>query len=260
MTSAFKEDSTLDSFLIIKKENPNGTVFANLQSSASLSLVNQSIELLGASAIHLHMNSAQELLMPEGDREFKFWLENIKYLVDQVNVPIIIKEVGFGFSKESIQKLIDVGVKNIDISGRGGTNFASIENMRSKFPMDFMMDWGQSTVESLLEANQFKDQVNVIASGGIRNMLDVAKALALGAKFVGISGLVLRLVMDVGVDETVNIINEYKVQLKKIMSLLGVNCVSNFNKTDMVFDSKLSLYAKQRNLDISFFHNRTNSQ
>lgn len=260
MSAAFKDESTLDSFLVIRKENPKGIVLANLQASATLKQANQAVLWLQASGLQLHVNVAQELLMPEGDRNFKGWLENIQNLVKHVEVPIIVKEVGFGFSQESIQQLVDLGVKNIDISGRGGTNFASIENSRSDNPMNYMSTWGQSTVQSLLEAQAYTSQINIMASGGIRNMLDVAKALALGAKAVGISGTILNLLLDFGVEETIDIINQYKVQLKKIMTLLGVKTIDDFQNTDLVFDSSIESYAHQRGLDLSRYNKRKNKQ
>lgn len=256
MSMAIKDTSTLDSFRVIREENPNGILIANLQAGASLSSTVQAVEWLHASALQLHVNTTQELLMDEGDRKFKHWLENIKHLVEKVSVPIIVKEVGFGFSKVCIQQLVDVGVKTIDISGRNGTNFAYIENMRSDFPMEYLNDWGQSTVESLLEAQQYVSQINIIASGGVRSMLDVAKALALGAKAVGISALILNLVLDHGVTETIRIINQYKNQLAKIMCLLGVRRISEFSNCELLLDSKLIMYAQQRGLDISVYSDK----
>jgi isopentenyl-diphosphate delta-isomerase len=256
MSAALKDNSLLDSFLIIRKENPKGIVLANLQASASLDSINQVINWIGADAIQLHINSAQELLMPEGDRDFTGWLDNIKHVARTIDVPLIVKEVGFGFSKETIQQLMHASVTIIDISGNGGTNFASIENARSERPMDYMSNWGQSTVVSLLEAQDVIKRINIIASGGIRNMLDVAKALALGAKAVGISGHILNLVLNEGVDETILIINQYKQELKKIMVLLDVKNISEFLHTDLIFDEALCFYAHQRNLDVTRYHQR----
>ena len=129
------------------------------------------------------MNAPQELVMPEGNREFSTWLDNVAAIVQRVDVPVIIKEVGFGMSKELYKDLIDVGVTYVDVSGKGGTNFVTIENeRRSNKDMDYLANWGQSTVESLLESSAYQDSLNVFASGGVRTPLDVVKSLALGAK------------------------------------------------------------------------------
>ncbi|WP_257610779.1 alpha-hydroxy-acid oxidizing protein, partial [Oenococcus oeni] len=115
-------------------------------------------------------------------------MENIEAIVNAVNVPVIVKEVGFGMSKETYQSLLNVGVTYVDVSGRGGTNFVDIENeRRSNKDMDYLSNWGQSTVESLLESSDFQDKLNVFASGGLRTPLDAVKCLALGAKAVGMS-------------------------------------------------------------------------
>lgn len=256
MSAALKDQSLLDSFLVIQKENPQGTRFVNLQASASLDSVLRAIKWLDASAIQLHINTAQELLMPEGDRDFKGWLNNIEHIAKHSPVLVIVKEVGFGFSKETIHQLKQASIRCIDVSGNGGTNFASIENARSSNPMDYLKDWGQSTVVSLLEAQAYVDEMTILASGGIRNMLDVAKALALGAQAIGISGHILDLVLTHGVDKTITIINQYKEELKKIMVLLDAKTVADLTKTDLVFDSTLLMYAKQRNLDLSRYHHR----
>lgn len=91
--------------------------------------------------------------MPEGDRDFSTWKENIQQIVEGLDVPVIVKEVGFGMSKETMEELISLGVQNIDVSGRGGTNFVNIENDR-RDTIDFSLlgEWGQTTPESLLES------------------------------------------------------------------------------------------------------------
>ena len=248
MSAAFKDAATLPSFTIINEVNPNGIKFANLQASATIAQAQQAIDWLAADALQLHVNVAQEIIMAEGDRDFKGWLTQIKAILNAIDVPVIVKEVGFGFSKEAIGKLVDLGVKTIDVSGKGGTNFAQIENLRNDQLMDYMNNWGQSTVCSLLEAQDY--EINIIASGGVRNMLDVAKALALGAKAVGISGMILYLVETVGVDATIKKIESFKEQLKRIMILLNASTVADLQKCACVFDQSIVNYANQRQLDL----------
>ena len=123
----------------------------------------QAVELLDAQALQIHVNSPQELVMPEGNREFASWMSNIESIVKRVDVPVIIKEVGFGMSKETLQALYDIGVNYVDVSGRGGTNFVDIENeRRSNKDMNYLSQWGQSTVESLLESTEFQDRLNIL--------------------------------------------------------------------------------------------------
>ncbi|MQJ56168.1 type 2 isopentenyl-diphosphate Delta-isomerase, partial [Escherichia coli] len=105
----------------------------------------EAVELLEAQALQIHVNSPQELVMPEGNREFVTWLDNIASIVSRVSVPVIIKEVGFGMSKELMHDLQQIGVKYVDVSGKGGTNFVDIENeRRANKDMDYLSSWGQS--------------------------------------------------------------------------------------------------------------------
>jgi isopentenyl-diphosphate Delta-isomerase len=256
MSSAIKDHSKVDSFTIVRDLNPDGVVFANLQASATLDDVNQVIEWLNPNAVQLHMNVAQELLMPEGDREFYHWLKNIEHIMSQTTIPIIVKEVGFGLSNQIIHALHQAGVRNIDISGKGGTNFAAIENQRSDSAMSYMNDWGQSTVCSLLEAQRYVDSMNIIASGGVRHALDIVKSLALGAKAVGISGVILNTLIKKGEAETVTIIEELKEEIIKIMVLLNAKTVNQLKQTDLVFETNLISYAHQRRLKLEHLSNR----
>ncbi|MDV8581759.1 alpha-hydroxy-acid oxidizing protein, partial [Streptococcus pneumoniae] len=175
-------------FSIVRKTNPKGTIFSNVGADVPEDKALQAVELLDAQALQIHENSPQELVMPEGNREFASWMSNIESIVKRVDVPVIIKEVGFGMSKETLQALYDIGVNYVDVSGRGGTNFVDIENeRRSNKDMNYLSQWGQSTVESLLESTEFQDRLNIFASGGLRTPLDAVKCLALGAKAIGMS-------------------------------------------------------------------------
>lgn len=256
LSSAIKDSSKIDTFTIVRDVNPDGIVFGNLQASATLDDVNQVIDWLNPHAVQLHMNVAQELLMPEGDREFYNWLKNIKHIISLTDIPIIVKEIGFGLSHQIIRLLHDAGVKNLDISGKGGTNFAAIENDRSDVAMIYMNDWGQSTVCSLLEAQAYIDSMNIIASGGVRHALDIVKSLALGAKAVGLSGVILNMLIEKGEAETVSMIEQLKEEIIKIMVLLNAKTVDHLKQTDLIFEASLLSYAQQRQLKIEHLSSR----
>ncbi len=234
LSVAIKDRSLIDSFKILRKVNPEGLIFANLGAEHSPEVAKRAIDILEADAIQIHCNVLQELIMPEGDRNFNNWLKNIEKIVKEVEVPVIVKEVGFGMSRETIGQLKDIGVKTIDISGAGGTNFAKIENSRRKTnKYDYLEDFGQSTVVSLLEAGSYNN-LDIIASGGIRNPLDIVKSLALGAKAVGIAGLILDIVLDKGVEEAIVEINNWKREIALIMTLLGKKKLSELLETDLL--------------------------
>ena len=186
--AALRNPKMAESFSIARQTNPEGIIFSNVGADVPVDKAVEAVSLLDAQALQIHVNAPQELVMPEGNREFSTWLDNVATIVQRVDVPVIIKEVGFGMSKELYKDLIDVGVTYVDVSGKGGTNFVTIENeRRSNKDMDYLANWGQSTVESLLESSAYQDSLNVFASGGVRTPLDVVKSLALGAKAVGMS-------------------------------------------------------------------------
>ena len=186
--AALRNPKMAESFSIARQTNPEGIIFSNVGADVPVDKAVEAVSLLDAQALQIHVNAPQELVMPEGNREFSTWLDNVAAIVQRVDVPVIIKEVGSGMSKELYKDLIDVGVTYVDVSGKGGTNFVTIENeRRSNKDMDYLANWGQSTVESLLESSAYQDSLNVFASGGVRTPLDVVKSLALGAKAVGMS-------------------------------------------------------------------------
>ena len=204
--------------------------------------------MMNSNAIEIHINTPQEMIMPEGDREFN-WIKNIKSIQEELACPVIVKEVGFGMTKETIQQLVDAGVKNINISGKGGTSFSKIENYRrKKQEMDYLEDWGQTTVESLLEAQPFKDKVNIIASGGIRTPLDAVKAIALGATSVGIAAPILYSLIKNGEEETIEFINDFIYGMKSTMTMLGAKNLSELQNKKLILNADLLSYVSQRGL------------
>ena len=252
VSAALKDPSVIDTFQIIRERNPKGFVMANIGAHHSLDNAKRAVDILRADALQIHLNIPQEVVMPEGDRNYSMWEENIETIVNSVGVPVIIKEVGFGMSQETIQRLLQLGVETIDVSGRGGTNFITIENERRDH-LDFsaIAHWGQTTPESLLEAQNYIDKATILASGGIRNYMDIIKALALGASATGISGLFLKKVNDDGIDATIQMVHDWTDSLKHLYLLLGVNTTSNLNKLPLILSSELLTYAQQRKLDLT---------
>lgn len=249
MSAAFKDPSVWDSFLITREVNPDGVMFANLNPNYAPDDAKIAVQRLRASALQIHINAAQEVVMPEGDRNFAHWPDAIAAIVQELPVEVIVKEVGFGMSRETIARLIELGVKNIDVSGRGGTNFARIENdRRDENKLDYLNDWGQSTVQSLLEAGSYREQVTLIASGGIRHPLDMIKAYVLGARAVGMSGGMLNAVMTQGVDQTVAMVEQWKEDLKLLMALSGARTIADLGSCDFILSSSLMNYCENRGL------------
>ena len=246
---ALKDPTARASFTVIREENPDGIVIANLSSGASLADARAAVELLDADALELHLNAAQELVMPEGDRRF-FWLDNLRELAAALTVPVIVKEVGFGMNKTDVAKLAQAGVQAINVSGRGGTNFALIENRRNHGE-DFssLAQWGQTTPEALLEARAAKTGRPIIASGGISSPLDVIKAGALGASSCGVAGYFLNILQTAGPKALDQEIANWLAVLPRLLALQGVSRFADLPvMAAPVFAPELYSYAQQRHL------------
>lgn len=247
MHAAVKNSSLIQSFTIARKINPDGFLMANVGADVPANAAKQAIELINADALQVHINAPQELIMPEGERTFKSWLSNIAHIINEVEVPVIVKEVGFGMSKETIETLLGIGVEHIDISGKGGTNFASIENQRREHQdMDYMDDWGQSTVISLLESRPYQHKISVLASGGVTTPLDAVKCIALGAQAVGMSKTVLENVMNNDIESTVHYIQDFIHQMKKVSLLINAKDISEIQQSPKYIDSTLRDWLTER--------------
>ena len=254
VSAALKDASVKDSFTIIREVNPTGLVFANLGAGQTVENAKKAVALLNADALQIHINAPQELIMPEGDRDFSNWLDQLAAITSAIEVPVIAKEVGFGMSRETIDLILSAGIKTIDISGKGGTNFAQIENYRRKTnKIDYLENWGQSSVISLLEAQDYLVKTDILASGGIRHPLDIIKALSLGSKAVGISSLILNMVINDGIDETINQINDWKENLKLIMTMLGKQTIAELQKTDIIINDEAKDWCLARGIDYTRF-------
>lgn len=249
MHAALKNPAVRHSYAVAREQYPEGQIWANVSADVTLEEAQAAIEMIQANALQIHVNAPQELVMPEGNRQFKHWLTRISEIVKGVKVPVIVKEVGFGMSYDTIQQLIDAGVSYVDISGHGGTNFISIENERRQFKdMDYLKDWGQSTVVSLLEARNLSSRVHVLASGGIRHPLDAIKALRLGAEAVGMSRPILKMLHEEGVEATIEYVEDFKTQMAYIMTLLNAKNITELRQAAIVFDPYLKNWIQQRQL------------
>ncbi|HEC2217535.1 TPA: type 2 isopentenyl-diphosphate Delta-isomerase [Staphylococcus delphini] len=249
MHAALKNPAVRHSYAVAREHYPEGQIWANVSADVTLEEAQAAIEMIQANALQIHVNAPQELVMPEGNRQFKHWLTRISEIVKGVKVPVIVKEVGFGMSYDTIQQLIDAGVSYVDISGHGGTNFISIENERRQFKdMDYLKDWGQSTVVSLLEARNLSSRVHVLASGGVRHPLDAIKALRIGAEAVGMSRPILKMLHEEGVEATIEYVEDFKTQMAYIMTLLNAKNITELRQAAIVFDPYLKNWIQQRQL------------
>lgn len=241
---AVKNPSLTETFSVAREKNPLGIVIANLGAGHTLETAMKVMRMTNANILQIHINSHQEIVMPEGDKDFRSWIPSIKMIVEQSPVPVIVKEVGFGMSESTLRTLKSLGVKYIDVSGRGGTNFAWIENQRRTTPLNDLNQWGLSTVESLLEAKRVP-AIKLIASGGVRKPLDVIKALALGADAVGMSSYFLHLVQDHEWSDAIQHVKAFIEELRLIMLSLGTKTIPELKKTELWLDAELRAFSKR---------------
>jgi isopentenyl-diphosphate delta-isomerase len=150
------------------------------------------VDLLEANGLILHLNPMQECVQTKGDTNFRGLLEKIAVLCEKLPVPVIVKEVGNGISGIMAEKLIQIGVSAIDVAGAGGTSWAKVESERAKDERQRRLgatfaDWGLPTAECITSIRAIAPTIPLIASGGLRNGLDAAKAIALGANLAGMA-------------------------------------------------------------------------
>ena len=254
LSAALKNPRLAETFSVIRRFNPRGFVMANVSAGASAEQAIKAVEILQANALQIHLNAAQELVMSEGDRDFSAWLNNIETIVsalDSMKVPVVVKETGCGMGARDVLRLKNVGVRAVDVGGRGGTNFVAIENARRgrKSDYEFLDSWGLTTVESLIDIAQCDEilceprdsvdscdsaQMQVFASGGVRTPLDVVRSLRLGASAAGIAGEFLHTLINEGEDALVEQIESWKAQIRVIMALLGCKNIEDLRENSRI--------------------------
>ncbi|HFV0796724.1 TPA: type 2 isopentenyl-diphosphate Delta-isomerase [Streptococcus agalactiae] len=217
---------------------PDLKLATNIGLDKPLPAAESTVKAMNPIFLQVHVNVMQELLMPEGEREFHMWRSHLKEYVDNIQCPLILKEVGFGMDLQSIKDAYDIGITTVDISGRGGTSFAYIENQRGR-DRSYLNTWGQTTAQSLINAQFMMDKMDILASGGIRHPLDMVKCLVLGAKAVGLSRTVLELVERYPVDDVIAILNSWKEDLRMIMCALNCKKITDLRQVNYILYGQL---------------------
>jgi isopentenyl-diphosphate delta-isomerase len=264
--SAIKNAEVVKSYKVVREMNPKGIIFGNLGSEATTEQAERAVDMLQADALQIHLNVMQELIMPEGDRDFTGMLERILRIVQYIDVPVIVKEVGFGMARESALALMQAGVTIIDVGGYGGTNFAAIENARRSVQMDWLNDWGCKTSIALLEVMEAakgrqktassKRNLSMIGSGGIRGSLEACKALTLGASAVGIAGAFLRIQREEGTAALISRIEDIHQELKLLMTAMGASSIEGLWEVPIVIMGETAHWCAARGINITDYASR----
>lgn len=227
----------------VRSDAPDILLFANLgavqlNKGYGVDDCRRLVEMLSADALVLHLNALQEALQPGGDTCFGGVLSRIAALCREIEVPVVVKEVGWGIAPDAVRALFDAGVAAVDVAGAGGTSWSEVERYRSLEPWRGRVaasfaDWGISTAECVRAARAAAPDKILFASGGIRSGLDAVKAIALGADLVGIAGPFLR-AADAGLDEANELAREYVEVIRVAMFALGVRSLGELRYTPLL--------------------------
>lgn len=214
----------------LRQSFPNVCLLSNLGIAqvitATRSDIQRLLDGLQASALIVHCNPLQECIQPEGTLDFKGGLKAIEHLVQVLDVPVIVKETGCGFSTPTLKKLNEIGVAAVDVSGLGGTHWGRIEGHRAahdtvrQSTAKTFRNWGVSTVQSVQSAVAIKPSYEVWGSGGVRHGLDAAKLFALGATTVGFAKPMLQAALHSKKD-VIDVMKTIEYELKVAMFCTG---------------------------------------
>ncbi|MEM2963543.1 MAG: type 2 isopentenyl-diphosphate Delta-isomerase [Candidatus Anstonellales archaeon] len=239
---ALIENPHLKETFYVRKQAPEVPLIANIGAAQLTQIPSKKIistvESLEADAIQIHLNPLQEVLQPEGDKNFEGIEEAIRSFCLDSPFPVIAKETGSGISREVAFRLKKCGVTMINVSGAGGTSWAKVEYKRGAVIPGFG-EWGIPTAVSTLACSKI---LPTISSGGIRSGVDIAKALALGAKCASSALPVLRS------KNPTSLIGLYHLQLQTVMFLTGSKTISDLSKTKLIIGGRTGYLARTLNL------------
>lgn len=220
------EDDSLESSFYIRDVAPEALILANigavqLNFGYGIEKCRQAVEMVAADALILHFNVLQEAVQADGDVDFSGLINKVETICAKLEVPVVAKEVGWGFSKKNVRDLANAGISAIDVAGSGGTSWSEVEYHRAPTPFHARVarsfaDWGIPTAEALMYARAAAPDLPLFASGGLRDGVDIAKCIALGARLAGIASPFLR-AADESAEAVDLLIQELNAQLRIAM-------------------------------------------
>lgn len=258
-TAGLREPEVAQTYRIVREVNPGGVILANLSAGASVEQAQAAVEMVDANLLQIHLNAPQELQMAEGDRDFRGQIERIHQIVAALPIPVVVKECGFGLAREATRLLYQAGVRVVDLSGRGGTNFAWIEMARREAEDrdPGLTRWGIPTACALAEVALLGlPGMDVIASGGITYGSEAAKALALGARAVGVAGAVLRRQQAGGLPAARRYLERLLDDLRTAVLLAGAQDLIALQRKPLVITGGVGEWCRLRGVDLTRMANR----
>jgi len=254
--AAIEDPSLADTFRIVRERAPSVPVIANI-GATHVGLAADAVSMIEADVLAVHLNPLQEAIQPEGDCNSEGVIESIAAIVDSVDVPVIVKETGAGISSEVAVSLEEIGIDGIDVGGVGGTSWAGVEYFRALKDDDEVKaqlgseywDWGIPTALSIIMVLD-STKLDVIATGGIRSGLDIAKALSLGAIAAGIAHPLLRPATFGSSLDVIVELERILEGLRVVMYLTGCSNVTDFSSRQLIIKGRL--VEALRSLDIDY--------
>jgi len=241
--AALEHPEQTSTFAITRKVAPNILLFANLGAvqlnyGYGIDQCRRAVDMIQADALILHLNPVQEAVQDAGDTNFVGLAKKIEEICKKLEVPVIAKEVGWGISERTAKLLADCGVSAIDVAGAGGTSWSQVEMHRA--PDEFtrqlaatFVGWGIPTAESILNVKKAVPEMTVFASGGIKDGLDIAKSIALGATLGGMAGQFLKAAA-ISTEKTVEIMKLTKRQIEVTMFACGAGTLHELQQGKLV--------------------------
>ena len=234
-------------YKVVRDVYPQGIIFANISANSSVADATAAVEMIQADALQIHLNAPQEAMMSEGDRDFSDFKENIGRICKTLNVPVIVKETGFGMAGEQAGILSKLGARALDVGGRGGTNFIEIEAARKGIRPGELRNMGMATPVSLIETLEAVGvDVDVVASGGVNSSHSIVASLCLGACAVGLAALPLKLLIQEGYDGGIEALEALLLEVKTHMALLGAKGVADLENVPLILQGDLYLWLTLR--------------
>lgn len=234
----FTNPNSIESFAL-RQYAPTTLLFGNLSADQfncgfGLEHCRRAVEVLNADGLYLHVNPLQEAVQPEGNTNFTGLSAKIGQIARELHVPVMVKEVGGGISPADVRMLLAKNVRIIDVAGAGGTSWSRIEQRRiqdKRIELGYtFQDWGIPTPTALRLLEPYRNEIDLIASGGIRSGVDIAKAVILGARLCGIAKPLLEPAM-ASSDAVIERIEELKREFTVAMFLLGCSEVQQLRGT-----------------------------
>lgn len=240
MRAALEDDTLAESFKVVRPVAPDILLFANLGAvqlnyGYTADHCRRAVDMVEADALYLHFNALQEALQPEGNTNFAGLLNKVEAVCRKLEVPVVAKEVGWGFSEEMARRLANVGISAIDVAGAGGTSWSQVEMYRADTEIDrhvaaTFRDWGIPTAVSIRMVRRGAPHLPIIASGGLRHGLEIAKTIAMGAQLAGMAGPFLKAAV-VSTEAVLETIQVTTSELRTTMFSIGVASIGDLRDT-----------------------------